>query len=141
MATIAATGFHDGGYTGDGNEYDAAGIVHKGEFVNTKEQTNKYGMRNWSAKDFDNKVQDGYFNQFSDVGLFGDQNAQFMSIQKEKVGYDFSKIENELKTLTNEVRNKPVQMVDVNKMNEFIETVYKSGVKDTYVYKNRKSKI
>lgn len=35
-------GFADGGYTGDGGKYEAAGIVHKGEFVMTKEQTAKY---------------------------------------------------------------------------------------------------
>jgi len=36
------TGFADGGYTGDGDKYDAAGVVHKGEFVMTKERTAKY---------------------------------------------------------------------------------------------------
>jgi hypothetical protein len=34
-------GFADGGYTGDGGKYDEAGIVHKGEFVTTKEKTAK----------------------------------------------------------------------------------------------------
>lgn len=34
-------GFADGGYTGDGGKYEAAGIVHKGEYVITKEQTAK----------------------------------------------------------------------------------------------------
>ena len=37
------SGFSDGGYTGDGGKYDAAGIVHKGEFVMTKEQTQRIG--------------------------------------------------------------------------------------------------
>ncbi len=58
-------GFHDGGYTGDGGEWDEAGVVHKGEFVNTKRQTAKYGMKGWSANDFDNAVDNGYFNQFT----------------------------------------------------------------------------
>lgn len=57
--------FHDGGYTGDGDEWQAAGIVHKGEHVITKEQTNKYGLRHLSADDFDRAVESGYFTQFA----------------------------------------------------------------------------
>ena len=60
-------GFHDGGYTGDGNEYDAAGVVHKGEFVATKKQTSKYNLNGWAAKDLDTAIQGGYFRQFEDV--------------------------------------------------------------------------
>lgn len=61
------SGFHDGGYTGDGNEYSIAGVVHKGEFVNTKKQTSKYGMKGWTAKDFDEAVKVGYFSQFASI--------------------------------------------------------------------------
>ena len=38
----AAAGFEKGGYTGDGGKSDVAGVVHKGEFVFTKEKTSKY---------------------------------------------------------------------------------------------------
>lgn len=38
----AASGFEKGGYTGDGGKSDVAGVVHKGEFVFTKEKTSKY---------------------------------------------------------------------------------------------------
>jgi len=38
----AAGGFEKGGYTGDGGKSDVAGVVHKGEFVFTKEKTTKY---------------------------------------------------------------------------------------------------
>ena len=41
-AQQAMTGFETGGYTGDGHQKDTAGIVHKGEFVFTKEKTQKY---------------------------------------------------------------------------------------------------
>ena len=58
-------GFHDGGYTGDGGEWDAAGVVHKGEFVNTAKQVDAYGMKNWTASDFDAAVNSGYFTQFA----------------------------------------------------------------------------
>jgi phage-related minor tail protein len=60
-------GFHDGGYTGDGNEYAVAGVVHKQEHVIKGTQTSKYNMRGWSANDFDNAVDNGYFNQFADT--------------------------------------------------------------------------
>jgi ABC-type transporter Mla subunit MlaD len=71
-----SSGFHDGGYTGDGNEYDVAGVVHKGEFVMTKNQTSKYGFNGSNANDFDNAVRTGYFNQFSDVNdkIFNETN-------------------------------------------------------------------
>jgi tape measure domain-containing protein len=38
----AAASFAVGGYTGDGGKYEPAGIVHKGEFVITKEKTQKF---------------------------------------------------------------------------------------------------
>jgi len=42
QASAAAGGFADGGYTGDGGKYEPAGLVHKGEFVMTKEATSKF---------------------------------------------------------------------------------------------------
>lgn len=39
-------GFSGGGYTGDGAKYDPAGVVHKGEFVFTKEATQRIGAKN-----------------------------------------------------------------------------------------------
>jgi lambda family phage tail tape measure protein len=39
-------GFATGGYTGDGGKYEAAGVVHKGEFVMTKEATSRIGVNN-----------------------------------------------------------------------------------------------
>lgn len=40
----ATGGFAKGGYTGDGDKYEPAGTVHKGEFVFSKEATRKYGV-------------------------------------------------------------------------------------------------
>lgn len=137
IATILATGFADGGYTGDGAKYDEAGIVHRGEFVNTKEQTSKYGMRNWSAKDFDKKVSEGHFNQFTDSSLFERQNMQFMTIEKEKVGYDFSKLETELREVKNAILNKPVSSLNVDKLGNLIEETARNGVKEIKTYKRR----
>jgi hypothetical protein len=42
QAQAAAGSFAEGGFTGEGSKYQPAGIVHKGEFVFTKEKTRKY---------------------------------------------------------------------------------------------------
>ena len=38
----AAASFAKGGYTGDGGKFEEAGVVHKGEFVITKEKTRRF---------------------------------------------------------------------------------------------------
>ncbi|MBU3053307.1 phage tail tape measure protein [Proteus mirabilis] len=43
---LGIKGHATGGYTGDGGKYDPAGIVHKGEFVFTKEATQRLGVDN-----------------------------------------------------------------------------------------------
>ena len=43
---LSGAGFAGGGYTGDGGKYDPAGVVHKGEFVFTKEATQRIGAKN-----------------------------------------------------------------------------------------------
>lgn len=40
------TGYDVGGYTGHGGKYEPAGIVHRGEFVFTKEATSRIGVGN-----------------------------------------------------------------------------------------------
>lgn len=40
----ANTGFSSGGFTGQGGKYTPAGIVHKGEYVMTKEATSRLGV-------------------------------------------------------------------------------------------------
>jgi len=40
--TSRTPGFATGGYTGPGGKYDVAGVVHRGEFVMTKELTERY---------------------------------------------------------------------------------------------------
>jgi lambda family phage tail tape measure protein len=49
-------GFANGGYTGDGGKYEPAGVVHKGEFVFTKEATQRIGTNSL------NKMMRGYAN-------------------------------------------------------------------------------
>lgn len=42
--TIGESGFSRGGYTGQGGQFEAAGIVHKGEFVLSKAATQRHGL-------------------------------------------------------------------------------------------------
>ncbi|UXK26808.1 phage tail tape measure protein [Escherichia coli] len=42
----SAIGFAGGGFTGTGGKYEPAGIVHRGEFVFTKEATSRIGVSN-----------------------------------------------------------------------------------------------
>lgn len=44
--SFAGAGFSGGGYTGDGGKYQPAGMVHRGEFVMTKEATKRIGVDN-----------------------------------------------------------------------------------------------
>lgn len=44
ISNIQGIGFATGGYTGDGAKYTPAGIVHKGEYVITKEATARLGL-------------------------------------------------------------------------------------------------
>lgn len=46
FASMFSKGFAGGGYTGDGGKYEPKGIVHGGEFVFTKEATQRLGPEN-----------------------------------------------------------------------------------------------
>ena len=45
-SATTAMGFADGGFTGSGGKYEPAGVVHRGEFVFTKEATSRIGVGN-----------------------------------------------------------------------------------------------
>jgi len=45
-SATTAMGFAGGGYTGSGGKYEPAGVVHRGEFVFTKEATSRIGVGN-----------------------------------------------------------------------------------------------
>lgn len=42
IQSLSSGGFSEGGFTGEGGKYEAAGVVHKGEYVFTKEKTAQY---------------------------------------------------------------------------------------------------
>jgi hypothetical protein len=129
IVQILATGFAEGGYTGDGGKYDEAGVVHKGEYVATKEQVGKYGMRNWSAKEFDQKVKSGWFNQFTEMNQIM---PTYILDQPKQQKQDNSnaKLLNELKELKEIMANKPVQQVHVDSFGNLVEVIHKNGIKE-----------
>lgn len=45
-SATSAIGFAGGGFTGSGGKYEPAGVVHRGEFVFTKEATSRIGVSN-----------------------------------------------------------------------------------------------
>jgi phage-related minor tail protein len=68
--------FDSGGYTGDGGKYDQAGVVHRGEFVMTKEATQRIGVGNLYA------MMRGY----ADGGLVGSNKAPMYGLAAEQGG-------------------------------------------------------
>ncbi len=68
VAKITGIQFAQGGYTGQGGKYDAAGIVHKNEFVIPSEAVNKYGV--------------DHFNSYLDGAAIANASTRSMSTQQ-----------------------------------------------------------
>ena len=63
-------GFSDGGYTGDGGKHEAAGVVHKGEFVIDKATTSKMGLKGSNMSDFNKNIANTVmFHQLSGASM------------------------------------------------------------------------
>ena len=63
-------GFAEGGYTGDGGKYDEAGVVHKGEFVTTKENTTKHrALLEGIHSDNPTLIKKGIFDLLTNTGV------------------------------------------------------------------------
>jgi hypothetical protein len=73
----AGSAYAEGGYTGPGGKYDPAGVVHRGEYVFTKEQTAKAGVSNLHAYA---RALDGYA-QGGVVGAGDYQATRWSSLQ------------------------------------------------------------
>ena len=95
-------GFSKGGYTGDGGKYEAAGIVHKGEFVIDKETTSKLGLNGSSMTDFNNDFVNRLVlaEQLSGMSKFKDSSIE---VQKD---LNTTILANELKALRKDIQNK-----------------------------------
>jgi TP901 family phage tail tape measure protein len=120
LAALLDAGFSEGGYTGDGAKYDAAGVVHKGEFVIDKETTAKLGLRNNDMSDFKNKVYSGQ--------LF---NHNFMtsdiSTKQKQVHIDNAQVVMALKKVEKAINSMPVQTMDVDGLGDIVFSLKKQG--------------
>jgi hypothetical protein len=58
-------GFSAGGFTGEGGKYEPAGVVHRGEYVLSKEATSRIGVSNLDA------LHNGALKGFASGGLVG----------------------------------------------------------------------
>jgi hypothetical protein len=63
VASINASSYAKGGYTGDGGKYEEAGTVHRGEYVLTKEATARIGVSKLDSLNYG-----GYSNGGAVVG-------------------------------------------------------------------------
>lgn len=90
VAKITGIGFAQGGYTGSGDKYQPAGVVHKNEFVMPSEVVNKFGV--------------DHFNNYLDGAAIANSATRAMpnaQPQKAPVVYlsykEFSEFENRVK--------------------------------------------
>ena len=71
-ASVGGMGFASGGYTGPGGKFDAAGIVHRGEYVLPQETVNSIGVRALDAVRVSRSLP-GYANG----GMVGGKDGRF----------------------------------------------------------------
>ena len=108
-AVNAGGSFAEGGYTGDGDKYEEAGVVHKGEFVNTKETTKKYRNLLEGLHANDNaRIELGLMDLLKNTGvslpdLSGEINAKKFSLKQAEMNAYFnndnSKLESRIGSL------------------------------------------
>jgi len=120
--SLDIAGFSDGGYTGDGGKYDAAGIVHKGEFVIDKETTQGLGLRGADMGDFKNMFSMHEMNK-SDRVVMND-NGDYKIIEA-------------IKSLEESTKKQPRQEVNVDGLGNIIETVTTGNIKRITKLKTR----
>ena len=110
LAAITATlstGFSDGGYTGDGGKYEAAGVVHKGEFVIDKETTSDLGLKGANMVDFKKMLN---FNTMPVNWFKTNRDA----IEKSNnVGVHVVDTRKELQDIKRAIQNQPTQQIDI----------------------------
>ncbi len=123
------TGFSEGGYTGDGGKYDAAGVVHKGEFVIDKETTKKMGLRGASMTDFNSRL--GVENQMITNLMSYDKSNELInptSFNLNGLGSN-KEVLNKLSQLNNSIKgiDIPEGMVNIDEVRGLINLVSKKG--------------
>jgi hypothetical protein len=126
---IAGTGFSKGGYTGDGGKYEAAGIVHKGEFVIDKETTSKMGLNGSSMSEFKDKfVHDAVmYEQLKGINA--------MNTAENSYNLDTTNLENKLDDVKQAINNIPQVSFSPHIINGMIDGIERSVKKGSVTNK------
>jgi TP901 family phage tail tape measure protein len=122
------TGFSDGGYTGDGGKYEAAGVVHKGEFVIDKETTKKMGLRGANMNEFKNQIYDT--SMLNDLMKYDKSNEVFNPVGFNLNGLGSNKdVINKLNQLNQSIKgiDIPEGMVNIDEVRGLINLISKKG--------------
>ncbi len=119
-------GFYKGGYTGDGNPNEIAGVAHKGEFYVDAKTTKALNLKGKSMSDFKDMFAGGMYapQELSALGtnFFTDQNVMFKDSVPDIGVYELT---SEVKRLTKIMENKPDQSLSIQKTIEgFTELVH-----------------
>jgi hypothetical protein len=115
-------GFSEGGYTGDGDKYEAAGIVHKGEFVIDKETTQSLGLRGADMGDFKSMMSMHDMTKENARRVRTNPNLEVI---------------NSIKSLENTLKNKPIQQINVDELGNIIETISDGTIRKVTKLKTR----
>jgi len=75
---ISASGFAEGGYTGDGGKYSPAGTVHRGEYVLDKDTTAALGLQRVPMSEFSD-VMGEHFSDMPNGQTVGKKNGKITS--------------------------------------------------------------
>lgn len=122
--------FADGGYTGDGGKYEEAGIVHKGEFVNTKETTKKYRNLLEGLHANDNaRIELGLIDLLKNTGvslpdLSGEINAKKFSLKQAEMNAYFN---NDNSKLESRIGNLEGHLIALVKQGDESKTILPNG--------------
>ena len=134
IVEVLATGFAEGGYTGDGGKHDVAGNVHKGEFVIDKETTAKTGLIGASMEDFKQRFDTNLMmspHAFKSMEMGNPVRSQDINY-KALLVQSKAMEESIVKAIE---RNKSTSNIDFNGLGELIRTELRAGVKQKSLYK------
>ena len=118
-------GFKDGGYTGDGDTSEAAGIVHKNEYVMNAEQTNKFGFKGLSAEEGRYRMAEA----FKAKSILERNTFRGVPISTNVVMQDNGEVVNQLKEVTQAVKNQERIGFDVIKAIDGSVSVMETKIK------------
>lgn len=141
--------FADGGYTGDGAKYEAAGTVHKGEFVVNKETTSILGLRGETMEGFKKRFVNGNHKRDNSIlhqNNFGEQREQFSKLVEQNIVHvNTKRLEEGIEELLSWHKSNPSQTVDVQKVAEgvleFVEETTSNNMKKIRRFRVEKSRF